>query len=122
LLASKLEAQGHKVYILKPYYPCDFLIKSSNGSTFIAEYKKRSHDFGTYPSVMITALKVANCKSLASAMNVKFCFLVEFNDGLYITSKVSGSVEYSGRKDRGDVSDMEPYIMVPLDNFIRIYY
>lgn len=117
-VASLLESQGYDVKRLKRYYPCDFLL-SKDGVSYIAEYKRRNYKFTKFPSVMIAALKIANCLSLAFAMQAKFILLAEYDDGLYFTTDPSGDVEYGGRTDR-EPDEFEPMIMIPTHKFKRL--
>ena len=76
------------------------------------EIKTRTHPFGTFPTYMISSHKVASAKALASATGLDVFLIVEWSCGtvgyLSMVDAKPDSIQWGGRKDRGDKQDMEP--------------
>lgn len=110
-IASLLRSRGNTVNHLRQFYPCDFLITQPDGYRYIAEYKRRSHNFGTFPTIWMPAQKIAQCFGISNALRVPFHLIVEFDDGIYEnTCPISDLPDYGGREDRDTYEPMCAYL------------
>lgn len=118
-IANLLRTKGCDVTLLKRYYPCDFFIRAGN-HTYLAEYKRRNHKYGTFDSVMLPALKLSNCRQLSSTTLIPFVLFIEFDDGFFVCYDVTGKFEVGGRADREVDGEYEPVVLIPLSKFNRM--
>jgi hypothetical protein len=130
---------------LKPSWRADYFITKRNHdgerviSSFL-EIKCRKHDYGTYPTLMVSYDKLRRlhtfCNSFAhddfhfAALTrcifprVLLCVL--FNRDLYFTdasaetAKRNFRVHFGGRTDRNDARDIEKLYHIPISLFKRV--
>lgn len=103
-------------------YGVDFFCMHNDCPVWI-EFKRRSHPFGRYPDVMLSALKWWKAVSLARETMGTFIFAVGFDDLVGITSWNSDNqwvpeIRYGGRtKNTRDQADVEPVVHISIDRF-----
>lgn len=116
---SALANSGHTVAPLGCRSPGDFICVM-HGRTYITEYKKRAHMFGSYPTVIIPEQKLRRCLSLAEEMGISFLYIVEFDDGVYACQPHDYEVRLGGRTDRGDPNDIHKVAHINISQFREI--
>ena len=88
------------------------------------EYKKRSHKYGKYETVVLSYDKGAVLKLICNeTLNLdKFLLVFEFTDGIYVCSSFSGwEVGFGGRTtNTRDAGDIEPIWHIPKNLFKKI--
>jgi hypothetical protein len=83
-----------------------------------AEVKCRNHNFGTFPTYIISLGKVMEARKLSDFSNVKSVLIVSWLDALaYLDFSQPFTIKQGGRKDRGDWQDQEPMCHFDLKNF-----
>lgn len=107
-------------------YGVDFLIQSTHDHDVWLEFKRRHHTRGTYPDVILSALKWEKGTSLARATNMAFVFAVQFDDVLAAAhfdpvSPWYPDVDYGGRtRNTRDSADIEPVVRIPIEQFYAL--
>lgn len=117
-----MESKGFDIKPAGKQYPIDFIIKK-DGHTAVAEYKRRHHNFGTYPTVIMPLMKFTQGRTFSMFTLAHYLYYCEFNDGVYradITNVFPSNLEVTGRKDRGDKMDLYPHVHLPINLFRRI--
>lgn len=113
----------YKLHKLPISYHADFAAFRDNKLKAFVEYKKRNCNSTTYPSIMLSYLKLAAIHNLCAPITgVKGYFFVELNDGLFwceLSKDIPNSyVEWGGRTaNTRDSADIEPVIHIPMKNF-----
>lgn len=127
---------------LKPSWRADYIItkRTHTGERVISsflEIKCRKHDYGTYPTLMVSYDKLkrlhAFCNSFAhhdfhfaalertAHPTVLLC--VQFGSALYYVDASESearkhfSVRFGGRSDRNDIGDLEKLYHIPIELF-----
>lgn len=116
--ARMLKGLGYDVIHLGKFSPADMLISYGTNS-YLAEFKHRTHAYGTYPTAIIPADKLERCKSLAKEMGVGFLYISEYTDGYYWAEPERYYVQKGGRVDRNDPKDIYPMAHIPIKDFRR---
>lgn len=107
----------------KKFYPADYSFVRDGKTMAFGEIKVRRNVRNRYPTLFISAEKVARCRVLARESGVKFLLFVWWLDGLFwldATSSMPAQVTTGGRTDRGDPSDIEPLVHFPVTDFILL--
>ena len=128
--AAVIEEQW--VCILKkspPFYHIDFMgidvtssVPAKHRLEFFVEMKHRKINRDKYPTYMLSLKKWINMNLLRRFSGMPVYLTIRYLDVdvyLHVTDEVF-PVSYMGRVDRGDESDMEPCIMVPIDRMIPL--
>ena len=103
-------------------YPIDytFLNKGDGSIEGFAEIKVRTHKCGTFPTYIISAMKVASAKMLSEATGLDVILIVQWSCGsigFMDMATPSDSIGWGGRNDRNDSQDQEPVVHWKLDHF-----
>ena len=104
------EAKGLDLRKLPIAYAVDFALFRGNRLHSWVEYKSRP-GVERYATIFLSAKKVAEGKRLHREFGGSFVFLVESGGVLRyldLSARDPDSIEWGGRKDRGDWQDMEP--------------
>lgn len=105
-------------------YALDAHLNFGTHSAF-AEVKVRTVASTTFDTYMISLRKVLEGIQHASLFpDTGFLLLVRWTDGLFccdVTEALSHSrIDFGGRVDRDDRQDMEPTVLIPVSQFVRI--
>jgi len=100
----------------------DFLFSRGGMAIFIAEVKCRSKDMNTYPDYMISEHKILDGIMLSKMLHIPFLIIVSWKDKLAyfeMTESWYGNADVvkGGRTDRGDKKDIEPVVLIPIEEF-----
>lgn len=114
-----LEHRGYIVCDFEQYAPCDFFAFSDKKNFFV-EYKRRNHNYGTYPSVMIPEKKVRQMLGICDHLKSEFLYLVQFNDGFYGAVVNHYYTATSGRTDRYDPKDICRHAYIDIGEFHKL--
>lgn len=115
-------------YAKLPYYKhIDYLLYSATNSRARAwvEIKVRRHNYGRFPTLLLSSLKWAEGLKLSQATGIPFWILIRWENGLfgYAAKQAdvdSGQVwlEYGGRTTQTrDEGDIEPVMHIPIKLF-----
>ena len=109
-------AWGHDVRKLKTFYAYDYALFSGDTLEAFVEIKVRTRTFATY---WLSLAKWAAMNSLIQTAHVPGLFVVAWPGRVMFTtvSNKPFRVLLGGRTDRGDASDIEPLIEIPLTEF-----
>lgn len=105
-------------------YQLDYLLLRNNLGVAWVEIKIRKNPIKQYSTYMIALSKVTAARSLSEASKLPSFLVVWWTDGLrYIRmdSLLDFSLGVGGRKDRNDEQDIEPVVLIPIENFIDIW-
>jgi len=114
-----LASLGFTVCTFGKFSPCDFFAFTTKGS-YLVEYKRRSHNYGDFPTVMIPEKKLRKCLSIAEQIGSQFLYVVEFNNGIYAANVKHYSTGNGGRTDRGDANDYGVMAFIKTEEFRRL--
>jgi hypothetical protein len=89
------------------------------------ECKARNVPFGTYEDYMLSLGKFAAGCELARSTGYPFLLLVHWTDCLTryaipTDPRIGYRIEMGGRTDRADWQDVEPVVMIPVDQFKKV--
>ena len=103
-------------------YPIDytFLNREDGSIEGFAEIKVRTHKCGTFPTYIISAMKVTSAKMLSEATGLDVILIVQWSCGsigFMDMATTSDSIGWGGRNDRNDSQDQEPVVHWKLDHF-----
>jgi hypothetical protein len=122
-IALRLAALGCEVARNKRYYPFDFSVIKGGRIVGLAEFKRRRHPYGTYPTIILSLHKFAAATNYHHATNLPIAFFVRWDGdqvGLCDLHKLKPedvTISIGGREDRNDSEDMEPVIHIPIAKF-----
>ena len=86
-----------------------------------AEVKCRTHNFGTYPTYIISLAKALEARRLGNETNTTPILLVSYLDVIvYLDFFSPFTIKHGGRKDRGDWQDQEPMCHYELKHFKKV--
>ena len=119
--AQKIEkVTGSFLKKTPPFYHVDFMglekIRSGAKLKFFVEVKHRKIDHNKYDTYMLSLKKWINMNLIRRYGGLPVFLAIRYLDldlCLPVTDEVF-PISYMGRLDRGDESDMEPCIMVPI--------
>ncbi len=118
---------GSDIHKLPISYHLDaFCRRRDTGGGSWLEVKRRSHDYGTYPDVMLSILKWDRGVSLSYTTGRPFLFAVRFTDCDAVYRFKQGdelefAIVHGGRtKNTRDDADVEPVIHIPIERFIKV--
>ena len=114
-----LTSLGFTVCTFSKFAPCDFFAFTDKAS-YLVEFKKRSHNIGDFPTVMIPAKKLRKCLNISDQLNCEFLYVVEFNNGTFACSVKHYSTAPGGRTDRGDPNDFGVMAFINIEDFRRL--
>lgn len=117
--ARMLAGLGFTVFQLGKFGIADFM--AYNGRPYLVEYKKRHHNFGRFPTVIIPLAKLTKCFDMAHDLKCGFLYICEFNDGFYMSEPREFKVSLGGRVDRGDPKDIYEVAHIGLDKFRKVH-
>ena len=98
----------------------DYLLLRHDRGVAWAEIKVRTNPRGRYPTYMISLSKVMAARELAGASNLPSVLIVQWTDSLgYIRMDTLENfhIAIGGRTDRNDTQDIEPVVLIPIDDF-----
>jgi len=102
-------------------YKLDYSIYRNEELVGWAEVKCRTHNFGAFPTYIISLSKVLEARKLSKETNKKSILLVSWLDVLaYLDLSSDFDVKQGGRYDRGDWQDQEPMAHFKLKHFKKI--
>ena len=114
------------------YSRIDFLLLSQSrrapGHAIWVEVKCRTHAFGQFPTLLISAMKWKEGIELARTTGAGFCILVNYTDGDYFYGYKPAHVadgrvylEHGGRtRNTRDGGDIEPVMHIPMSLFQKV--
>ena len=109
-------------YKLPISYHLDYALVRDNRMRGFAEIKCRTNRVDTYPTYMISLLKLIKANELSAETGLPCLLLVQWIDWLgWTTFDMDYELSYGGRKDRGDGSDVEPVAHFPIDIFTLVH-
>lgn len=117
------EVFGYDFFKLPLDYRLDFALTRKGGKKIQAyvEVKCRSAYYGQFPTLMLSAAKIAHGVMLARTNRVPFVVLVAFTNGIYHWNHAADSkfvAEWGGRTGTPRHSDdIEPVIHIPITEF-----
>ncbi len=123
LIADRFGAAVHKLPVS---YAVDYLVLPRRGGRVWVEYKRRRHTYGTYPDVVLSALKWWHGTSLATQTGAKFVFVVQWDDSIgYVQYDPQQpwipELKWGGRtKATRDLADVEPVFHLPIKRFVKL--
>ena len=103
-------------------YGVDFFAMVNNRPVWI-EFKRRSHSYGKYPDVILSALKWWKATSLAARTGGIFSFAVAFDDETRVAhwnpeNPWTPRLSYGGRtRNTRDNADIEPVAHIDIERF-----
>ena len=119
------ERAGITAYKLPVSYAVDFFAIANKRPIWI-EFKRRKHTYGTYPDVVLSALKWWHATSLADRTGGSFAFAVAFDDQTRVAhwnpdSPWTPEFTHGGRtRNTRDFADIEPVAHIDIDRFRRM--
>ena len=122
LLSEKWKCNFRKMPIK---YELDYVLMRDLRAVAFCEIKCRTYsrkqlsDFG---GSMISLAKFMKAKELNRNTSLPVYIIIQCTDQLMYCSidVVSADITWSGRKDRGDVLDHEPYCLIANEHFIQV--
>lgn len=105
---------------LKMNYHLDFAGFKNEEIKIFGEIKVRSHNYGTYPTVMVSAYKFLGLKQILQTFNKPVFLFIQYNDGLYywrFNIEDEYTLRWGGRTDRNSHKDIEPMAHFPISYF-----
>ena len=112
---------GLVYYKLPMSYKLDYSIYRNDDLVGWAEVKCRTHNFGTFPTYIISLAKVLEARRLADQTNTTSIILVSYLDVIvYLDVFCPFTIKQGGRSDRNDWQDQEPMCHFELKYFKRI--
>jgi len=102
-------------------YGFDWALFRDEKLVAIAEFKKRSHKFGTYKTLLISSGKIANAMSYSREYDVPFILIVQWEDDLPRWMLIKNPPRPSiGFNSRGQAGDREPVCHFDINDFTLI--
>jgi hypothetical protein len=120
------ERAGITAWKLPVSYAVDFFALSTEDRPIWIEFKRRHHQFGKYPDVILSALKWWNATSLTSRTGGTLVFAVEFDDQTRVChwdpdNPWKPRISHGGRtRDTRDTADVEPVAHIDLVRFVSM--
>jgi len=114
-----LERHGFTVFSFGQYSPCDFFIFGQSCS-YLAEYKRRNHNYGQYQTVIMPEKKLRKLLSMAEQLGSDVLYVVQFNDGVYAAKIEDYYTTIGGRTDRNDPRDIHKVAHIGVNYFKKI--
>jgi len=105
---------------LKMNYHLDFAGFKNEEIKIFGEIKVRSHNYGKYPTVMVSAYKFLGLKQILQTFNKPVFLFIQYNDGLYywrFNIEDKYTLRWGGRTDRNSHKDIEPMAHFPIRYF-----
>lgn len=101
-------------------YGLDYAITSNGTLAGYCEVKCRNHNYGTFPTYLISILKIAKATQLSLGGLHPARLIVRWQDKIGYTRidlPPFYTYEIGGRTDRNDPADREPVALIPIDRF-----
>lgn len=124
LLSKKWKATFHKLPIR---YHLDYAATNQNGTVVAyVEIKVRKYtmqQINNWGGYMLSVAKLQAAQELCRISKAVFILVVKCADAIYwvkITDYAQFPVVIAGRKDRKDSQDIEPCVMIPMQNFTSL--
>lgn len=127
---SKLaEAWGLGYAKMKMSSVIDFALLDGKKVVAVAEVKARNYssaDIERFGGLILSTGKVLAAKDWVSALWVPFILAIKLTDGIfYLVIEDEWDwpdmvIELAGRRDRGDLQDIEPCCLIPMELFKRL--
>lgn len=98
----------------------DYLLLRDDRGAAWAEIKVRTNPRGRYPTYMISLSKVMAARELSGASDLPSVLVVQWTDKLgYIRMDTLEKfhIAIGGRTDRNDAQDVEPVVLIPIEEF-----
>jgi hypothetical protein len=115
-----LTSLGFTVCTFGKFAPCDFFAFTKKGQ-YLVEFKKRSHNYGDFPTVMIPEKKLRKCLTIAEQIGCSFLYVVEFDNGTYGCDVKHYTTANGGRTDRNDPNDYGVMAFIDIKDFRRLF-
>jgi hypothetical protein len=125
VFVESLQRVGVIAWKLPVAYAVDFFAIADKRPIWI-EFKRRSHTYGTYPDVVLSALKWWHATSLAERTGGTFAFAVAFDDGTRVAHwdpemPWTPTFSHGGRTlNTRDSADMEPVAHIEIERFVSM--
>jgi hypothetical protein len=106
---------------LSDRYELDYLLLRNGVGCAWLELKIRTNAKAAYPTYMISFGKIMAARRLSGGSKLPSFLAVQWTDGIHYTrlDEVKRfEVAIGGRRDRDDAQDIEPVILIPMDDFI----
>ena len=122
LMLDNFGAVAHKLPVS---YHVDYLVIADTGPLWV-EFKRRRHTRGTYPDIILSALKWWHATSLADRTGASFAFVVQWDDCIGFCPWSAAKpwvpeLDWGGRtKATRDTADIEPIVRLPVDRFMEL--
>ena len=121
-LADKWKCDFKKMPIK---YELDFVLMRDLRGVAFAEVKCRSYtrqQLAQWGGSMVSLAKFQKAKQINRDTNLPCYFIVQCSDQLMFCSVdvITPVITWSGRKDRNDILDHEPYVLIQDEHFIQI--
>lgn len=102
-------------------YHIDWVVMRDKPQAFV-ELKCRKNESKKYPTLLLSLNKWMRGKELSKELGIPFIVAVKWTDGVFFHTAGSADVSYGfgGRTDREDSQDIEPVVLIPVENFKRI--
>ena len=112
------ESWGVASFKLPLSYKLDYSMYRNGKLVGFAEVKCRTHNFGTFPTYIISLSKVMKARSLGKFTNTTPILLVSWLDKIaYLDFFSTFTIKQGGRSDRKDWQDQEPMCHYDLKEF-----
>jgi hypothetical protein len=98
------------------------LIDTTEKPKAFAELKCRNNESTKYPTLLLSLSKWMKGKELAKELNIPFIVIVRWTNGVYFHVAGKHEVKYGfgGRRDRNDLQDVEPIVLIPTETFRKV--
>ena len=102
-------------------YKLDYAMYRNDNLVGFAEVKCRTHNFGTFPTYIISLAKVLEARRLGKETNTTPILIVSWTDRIgYLDFFNHHHIKQGGRSDRNDWQDQEPMCHFNLKYFKMI--
>ena len=99
-------------------YKLDYAMYRNEKLVGFAEVKCRTHNFGTFPTYIISLAKVLEARRLGKETNTTPILIVSWTDKIgYLDFFSHHQIKQGGRSDRNDWQDQEPMCHFDLKHF-----
>lgn len=121
IISTFAECRAMKHSKLEPptKYVVDFVLLNGKRIRAVAEAKARDCEKSAWDTLLISAHKIMHGLSLAKVIGVPFLLVIEWHEGIYyrvILQDDKFPASFAGRTDRGIAGDVEPCLMIPIDD------
>ena len=104
-------------------YHLDFMAFRGKEAVAAVEVKHRNKKSTDWPTTILPLHKYNRGVEFHNFNGLSFLVVFEFDDGIYCYKYKDGdnfSILFGGRKDRGDVQDLEPFVCIPIERMQKL--